>query len=226
MRGGPPLIGCAFGAELGLSAIGASRQASHSRCAEFGRSEDRSRLCRYNRSHRRSSCRRRHAIRSKLRLSRRSLLLLPGVAARGARRSVPARCAAPDPLPSPDEAKELVVLDPSGPAFYFPGPGRRAQPDSTSTSLGSSPPRRSSRCRFALGRFRRRGDRGASPRVRRTSAPAASIARPGRRMPAAGRAPRRRAYRMSTPTPRAEPPPRRALAAASCGRPVRVASRC
>ncbi len=65
MRGDPPLIGCACGAEWGLSAIGvtAASSASLGR-GEFRRSEGAAVVCRYNRPHRRSQCRRRqrHSI--------------------------------------------------------------------------------------------------------------------------------------------------------------------
>ena len=54
-------------------------------------------------------------------LSRRSLLLLSGLALAAGVALFPL-VRSPGPLPSPEEAKELVVLIRPGPAFYFPGP--------------------------------------------------------------------------------------------------------
>jgi membrane-bound lytic murein transglycosylase F len=56
-----------------------------------------------------------------LHLSRRSLLLLSGLAVAAGILLYP-YLRGPGPVPSPEEARELVVLIRPGPAFYFPGP--------------------------------------------------------------------------------------------------------
>ena len=148
MRGDPPLIGCACGAEYRLSAIAiiaaSERFHSASRC-----SADRPQsACRYNRPHRRSfsTLTQRHAIDSSLvaPLPSQSCWALPSAAGIALLPDRSRAGRAPLPL-RPQKSKELVVLVRPGPAFYFPGP------DGALTGFDvdlarSSPPRRSFRC--------------------------------------------------------------------------------
>ena len=182
MRGDPPLIGCACCADWGLSAIGdiaaserrvarASplvRQAAPAAVAIIGRIVVR-----------RARCRHRHPIASAS-VRAASPLLLAGLAL--------AAGIALFPL-----VRESRTLAPAGrgEGARRPGPARsrlllsRARrqrwPDSTSTSPGSSPPRRSCRCRFALADSAAAGDRrhrqGRSAHRRRRTLPAAGRGR-------------------------------------------------
>ena len=61
------------------------------------------------------------AIRSKLHLSRRHVLVLSGFVLAAGIALFPI-VHGPEPLPEPGELRELVVLVRPGPAFYFPGP--------------------------------------------------------------------------------------------------------
>jgi len=114
------LIGCACGAEWGLSAIGgmaASRLQSARAISVRSRGRRKSVaiiVCIVVRSAA-------STIRSKLRLSRRHVLVLSGFVLAAGIALFPI-VHHPDPLPYPGELRELVVLVRPGPAFYFPGP--------------------------------------------------------------------------------------------------------
>ena len=178
MRGDPPLIGCACGADCGLSSIGVVAASKRRIVGAPVRSvrRGRRRVCRYNRRFRRSPCR----CRQRRSIEIASFAPLPPAPGGRLPSRRASRCcrsfAVPHPCPRPEEARELVVLIRPGPAFYFPGPGWRAG-RIRRRPRAAVRRREEASAQVCAGGFRRRGDRRHRQRRgahrRRRSLPAA-----------------------------------------------------